>query len=34
VVRHDAFDLVAGSHRIAAARSIGLTDVPVVIRDA
>jgi ParB-like nuclease domain len=30
----DAFELVAGFHRIAAARSLGLADVPVVVRDA
>src|SRR5215207_2968705 len=29
----DGFELVAGFHRIAAARSLGLADVPVVIRD-
>ena len=29
----DGFELVAGFHRIAAARSLGLVDVPVVIRD-
>ena len=36
VVRNDGdgFELVAGFHRIAAARSLGLADVPVVIRDA
>ena len=28
------FELVAGFHRVAAARSLGLTDVPVVVRDA
>jgi ParB family chromosome partitioning protein len=36
VVRDDrdgAFELVAGFHRIAAARSLGLTEVPVVVRD-
>jgi ParB family chromosome partitioning protein len=36
VVRDDpdgGFELVAGFHRIAAARSLGLTDVPVVVRD-
>jgi ParB-like chromosome segregation protein Spo0J len=27
----DGFELVAGFHRIAAARSLGLADVPVVI---
>jgi ParB family chromosome partitioning protein len=30
----DRFELVAGFHRIAAARSLGLADVPVVVRDA
>jgi ParB-like chromosome segregation protein Spo0J len=30
----DGFELVAGFHRIAAARSLGLNDVPVVVRDA
>jgi ParB family chromosome partitioning protein len=36
VVRPDGegFELVAGFHRIAAARSLGLAEVPVVIRDA
>src|SRR3954452_2895884 len=37
VVRHngdDAFELVTGFHRFAAARSLGLPDVPVVVRDA
>jgi ParB/RepB/Spo0J family partition protein len=37
VVRDDSenrFELVAGFHRIAAARSLGLADVPVVVRDA
>jgi ParB/RepB/Spo0J family partition protein len=29
----DAFELVAGFHRIAAARSLGLAEVPVVVRD-
>jgi ParB/RepB/Spo0J family partition protein len=29
----DGFELVAGFHRIAAARSLGLADVPVVVRD-
>ena len=36
VVRDDgdgAFELVAGFHRIAAARSLGLSEVPVVVRD-
>jgi len=35
VVRNDAegFELVAGFHRVAAAKQIGLADVPVVIRD-
>jgi ParB/RepB/Spo0J family partition protein len=30
----DGFELIAGFHRIAAARSLGLADVPVVIRNA
>ncbi len=30
----DEFELVAGFHRIAAARSLGLAEVPVVVRDA
>jgi len=30
----DDFELVAGFHRIAAARKLGLTDVPYVVRDA
>ena len=30
----DGFELVAGFHRIAAAKSLGLTEVPVVVRDA
>ena len=30
----DGFELVAGFHRIAAARSLGLADVPAVVRDA
>ena len=30
----DGFELVAGFHRVAAAKSLGLTEVPVVIRDA
>src|SRR5512133_406033 len=36
VVRNDGdgFELVAGFHRVAAARSLGLTAVPGVIRDA
>ena len=36
VVRADGerFELVAGFHRIAAARSLGLVEVPVVVRDA
>jgi ParB/RepB/Spo0J family partition protein len=36
VVRPDgeAFELVAGFHRLAAARSLGLAEVPVVVRDA
>ena len=29
----DAFELVAGFHRIAAARSLGLAEVPVVVRE-
>ena len=29
----DGFELVAGFHRIAAAKTLGLTDVPVVVRD-
>jgi ParB/Sulfiredoxin domain len=29
----DGFELVAGFHRVAAAKQLGLTDVPVVIRD-
>ncbi len=35
VVREDGdgFELVAGFHRIAAARSLGLAEVPVVVRD-
>ena len=36
VVRGDpngAFELVAGFHRIAAARSLALTEVPIVVRD-
>jgi ParB/RepB/Spo0J family partition protein len=36
VVRDDGkngFELVAGFHRIAAAKSLGLTDVPAVVRD-
>jgi ParB/RepB/Spo0J family partition protein len=36
VVRDDGekgFELVAGFHRIAAARSLGLADVPAVVRD-
>jgi len=35
VVRTDGerFELVAGFHRIAAARSLGLAEVPVVVRD-
>jgi ParB-like chromosome segregation protein Spo0J len=31
---HDGFELAAGFHRIAAARSLGLADVPVVVREA
>ena len=37
VVRDDGengLDLVAGFHRVAAARSLGLVEVPVVVRDA
>jgi ParB/RepB/Spo0J family partition protein len=37
VVRDDGdngFELVAGFHRIAAAKSLGLVEVPVVVRDA
>jgi ParB/RepB/Spo0J family partition protein len=30
----DGFELVAGFHRVAAAKSLGLTEVPVVVRDA
>src|SRR5439155_25540666 len=30
----DAFELVAGFHRIAAAHSLGLAEVPVIVRDA
>ena len=35
VVRNDgdAFELVAGFHRIAAARTLGLAEVPVVVRE-
>jgi ParB-like chromosome segregation protein Spo0J len=29
----EGFELVAGFHRIAAAKTLGLTDVPVVVRD-
>jgi ParB/RepB/Spo0J family partition protein len=29
----DGFELVAGFHRIAAAKTLGLADVPVVVRD-
>jgi hypothetical protein len=29
----DAFELVAGFHRIAAAKALGLVEVPVVVRD-
>ena len=32
--QHDQFELVAGFHRFAAARQLGLVEVPVVIRDA
>ncbi len=31
--RDDGFELVAGFHRIAAAKTLRLTDVPVVLRD-
>jgi ParB-like nuclease domain len=36
VVRADGerFELVAGFHRLAAARKLGLAEVPVVVRDA
>src|SRR5215216_5694132 len=37
VVRDDGengFELVAGFHRVAAARSLGLAEVPVIVRDA
>src|ERR671937_632920 len=30
----DHFELVAGFHRIAAARTLGLTEVPYIVRDA
>ena len=30
----EGFELVAGFHRIAAARSLGVAEVPVVVRDA
>src|SRR5215208_1627725 len=30
----DGFELVAGFHRLAAARALGLAEVPVVVRDA
>jgi ParB/RepB/Spo0J family partition protein len=30
----DRFELVAGFHRVAAARKLGLAEVPVVVRDA
>ena len=30
----ERFELVAGFHRAAAARSLGMTDVPIVVRDA
>jgi ParB-like chromosome segregation protein Spo0J len=36
VVRDDSqngFELVAGFHRVAAARALGLAEVPVVVRD-
>jgi ParB family chromosome partitioning protein len=29
----NSFELVAGFHRVAAARSLGLAEVPVVVRD-
>jgi len=29
----DGFELIAGFHRVAAARSLGLADIPVVVRD-
>jgi ParB/RepB/Spo0J family partition protein len=32
--QQDGYELVAGFHRMAAARSLGLTEVPVVVRDA
>jgi ParB/RepB/Spo0J family partition protein len=37
VVRDDGengFELVAGFHRVAAARSLGLAEIPIVVRDA
>lgn len=30
----DGFELVAGFHRVAAAKSLGITEVPVVVPDA
>ena len=30
----ERFELVAGFHRAAAARSLGMTDVPIVVREA
>src|SRR4051794_20067634 len=30
----ESFELVAGFHRLAAARALGLAEVPVVVRDA
>ncbi len=30
----DQFELVAGFHRVAAARTLGLAEVPVVVREA
>jgi hypothetical protein len=32
--RGDGYELVAGFHRMASARAIGLTDVPVTVREA
>jgi ParB/RepB/Spo0J family partition protein len=34
VVRERGYELVAGFHRMAAARSLGLADVPVTVREA
>ena len=31
---NDTYELVAGFHRIAAAKTLGLAEVPVVVRDA